>query len=103
HRAPQGGLPGGEMGWLEGQHLVALGEYRLDFGEGGATAGGDHQLGGFVGEDAAVFAGIKLPATTGIAVKPLGIAAANPQRQTAVGGGADALRPALDNAGHSEP
>ena len=47
---------GAEMGWLEGQPLAPLRQGGLNLPQGGASAGGDHQFGGLITEDAAVAA-----------------------------------------------
>ena len=65
---------------LEGQHLAALGQQRLDLGESRAAACGDHQFGRFVGHDAGIAAGVDDIAGQRLPIEVLGAAATQPDR-----------------------
>ena len=69
-----------EMRRLESEHLAVLAHCSLDIGEPRAAAGGDHELRGLVGNDAAVAARIENLAFESVAVEVLGAAAAQAQR-----------------------
>ena len=66
---------------LEGEHLPALAERRLDFAQGSAAARGDHKLGGLVADDAAVSADVKRPGLGRAAEECLAAAADDRQRR----------------------
>jgi|GEM_PF-3221901 len=73
---------GAEVGRFEGEHLPALGEGGLEFGQRGAAAGGDHQFARLVADDAAIGARVEhFAGGAGIAVEGLAAAGADRQRR----------------------
>ena len=98
-RAHDGGRRCGraEPGRLEGEHLLFLGERRLDLGERCAATRGNHQLRGIVVDDARVLRRVE-----GLAGKLLSVeilAAASGEAQRSPGGcrASHVLAPALDD------
>ena len=91
HRAAQG-CTRTEMRRLKRQDLAAFGQSRFDFRQRRARFGGDDQLVGIVGGDAAVDAGIEDGGRTHrFAVKILAAAAPHGQRVSLVGRLSDLL------------
>jgi hypothetical protein len=70
----------GEVWRFERQHLVLLGEQRLDVGERGAGAGGQHQFLGLILDHARQRARVEDLALDRVAVETLAAAALNHQR-----------------------
>ena len=88
HRAADGGA-GAEMRRLKRQVLAAFRQGRFDFRQRRAGARSEHQFGGIVGHDAAVFACVQHIGIFGprlFAIKIFCAAALDNQRNVAVGG-----------------
>ena len=78
-----------ERGWLEGERLSLLRERRPHFGERGAAARGEHELGGLVGDDAPVRGDVEALRLGDAPQEVLGAAAGDRERSAVIGGGPD--------------